>query len=113
MKRRNDYLTQEMPGLISKIIEKSASPPKARTPIEMMVDKACGFDSTAPLAPRGPIMWCPDCEKQLVTQLHPSDPSGTVVISFPCLECIDQTKPFPAPQYYDSTGKELKPSWKQ
>lgn len=77
---------------------------KHRSPIEMMVDKACGFDPSNPPQPRElPIeLHCPKCKEVLKVDADETDPEGTAKIETACPKC--QTEDFKI-SYFDAEGK--------
>jgi hypothetical protein len=79
----------------------------ARSPIEMMIDKACGYDPSKRPSPRPPavILRCPSCAKEKGTWKHKSDPVGTAVVQSRCPECCGGD--FDTPIYFDHAGKEI------
>ena len=76
----------------------------ARSPIEMMVDKACGFDPSAPRKPRV-MLYCPKCKRRQSAALDPTDPPGTATVIVQCPKCNGGD--FDTPKYQDASGAEL------
>ena len=76
---------------------------KPRSPIEMMVDAACGFD---PEANAPVVLYCPSCGRSKPTYLDKSDPEGTVRIESPCPDCKASTGDLP-PVYLGADGREI------
>ena len=74
-----------------------------RSPIEMMVDKACGFDPNAPQPPRVTLR-CPKCKKEKDAAMDQTDPPGTAVVLTQCPECVGGD--FSTVDYFDKDGKE-------
>lgn len=77
-----------------------------RSAIEMMVDKACGYDPVRDLKPRVPVclIRCPKCSRQKECHHDRADPKGTKLVVFTCPDC---PKDDGAPRYFDKDGKEL------
>lgn len=75
-----------------------------RSPIEMMVDKACGFDASAPRPPRVTI-YCPKCKRRQSVAKHETDPPNTATVCIQCPKC--NSGDFDTPSYYDAQGREL------
>lgn len=76
----------------------------ARSPIEMMIDKACGFDlASAPKIERI-MLKCPHCGRTSSAPKDETDPQGTARVEVSCPDC---TKEGDRPQmhYYDSSGQ--------
>ena len=75
-----------------------------RSPIEMMIDKACGFDPSNPPKPKEyPIdLHCPKCKETLKVDRDESDPEGTAKIETDCPKCA--TEDFKI-SYFDADGK--------
>ena len=65
---------------------------KPRTPIEIMIDRACGIterDTHAVVALSHWIMMhCPTCGREQYARRHWTDPPGTAVVQARCPECI-------------------------
>lgn len=79
-----------------------------RSPIEIMVDRACGIpDDVTWIKPTGPTMRCRKCKQEKKVSTHYSDPDGTVVIEFLCPECAPDG--FDDLTYLDASGKALVP----
>lgn len=76
---------------------------KPRSPIEMLVDRACGFD---PYAPRDDVLLrCPKCGREKSAARDSTDPPGTSLVVLQCPECVQGD--FDVPGYYDAEGNEL------
>ena len=75
-----------------------------RSPIEMMVDRACGFDPNATAAPRVTLR-CPSCKREKDALLDPTDPPGTAVVLVQCPECHRGDKV--EINYFDKSGKQV------
>ncbi len=82
---------------------------KARSPIERMIDAACGYDATdaKPKIYRGfPRLRCPKCEREQNTALDKSDPKGAMLVVVCCPKCCGD---FEEIHYFDKAGNELFP----
>ncbi len=79
----------------------------ARSPIEMMVDQACGFDQSVQRpAPKPRVMLrCPKCGRKQKAALDDMDPPGTATVIIQCPKCCGGD--FDSPLYEDANGKEL------
>lgn len=77
---------------------------KLRSPIEMMVDKACGYDP-AKAVPTITLR-CPVCSKEKEVGRHRTDPKEAKVVLSECLDC-GKSGGFEEVWYLDSTGKEI------
>ena len=76
----------------------------ARTPIEIMIDRACGIpDNAVPLTPI--TLHCISCGRQQRAPRDPTDLPGTVVIKTRCPECVGGD--FAEILYFDAAGKQL------
>ncbi len=57
-----------------------------RTPIEILIDEACGVDSTVE------VTWvtlrCPDCQRTMKVIRHDDDPDDEVVAN--CPDCVEE-----------------------
>lgn len=80
---------------------------RPRSPIEMLVDKACGYDPDKETKTRKPEpgpdieMSCPECREVLMVYGDESDPEGTAKIETACPKC--STGDFKI-SYFDSEG---------
>jgi hypothetical protein len=85
---------------------------KPLSPIERMVDKACGFNRAADSS-LTVILCCPVCRKEKVTALE-HEPKGTVKIVLPCPDCIESAG-VKSPVYFDANMKllEMRPIWRK
>lgn len=77
---------------------------RARTPIEMMVDKACGFDPAKTSEPPV-ILRCPKCGCSKTTVRSDADPIGTREVIAMCPKCVE-TGPY-LTTCLDKDGKEI------
>lgn len=79
----------------------------SRSPIEMMIDKATGFDPNAPKPPRKPMvmLYCPKCKRRQKSPLEADDPPGTATVIIQCPKCNGGD--FDSPKYQDAAGNEL------
>ena len=76
---------------------------KPLTPIERMVDAACGFspEHTARVTLR-----CPTCKREKEVARHATDPALATVVVIPCGDCPTYS-PRSGPEYLDATGKQI------
>jgi len=85
---------------------------KPRSPIEMMVDQACGFDREAWEAGRAEreakmiILRCPFCQKERKQNPDKKDPKGTKIVLCNCPQCVDVGH-YCDTVYLDANGKSL------
>lgn len=79
---------------------------KKRSPIEMMVDQACGFDPDAPENQPVTLM-CPDCKKTKSVSRDKTDPAGTAFIHLSCPDCWKDGG-FENPSFFDVNGLEIR-----
>ena len=76
-----------------------------RSPIERMIDEACGFDPDAPEPKRDLLnLRCPQCSKVFLVDRSAVDPPGAAVIECPCLDCRDHD---PVVRWFNAEGREL------
>lgn len=76
-----------------------------RSPIEMMVDKACGFDPSK-VEPRDLVtLRCPTCKKEKPVDRDKSDPPGTAIVAVDCPDCNEGD--FEDVHYYRADGTEI------
>lgn len=77
-----------------------------RTPIEIMIDRACGIPDGPP--PRPPValitLRCPICGQEKQVEREWFDPLGAVVQVFACLTC---RKPDAQVVWLDKDGREV------
>ena len=60
----------------------------ARSPLEIMIDRATGRDSTVIMKPRPTVLLeCGVCDRVTSAVLGPDEPKGTVRIQLPCPNC--------------------------
>lgn len=85
-------------------------PRAATTPIEAMIDEACGVNDARYQAPslRSIRLLCPRCHKCLYVSRDDTDPEGTEFICFGCPDCRSENE---LPRYYGAKTEMLKPSW--
>lgn len=76
-----------------------------RSPIERMIDEACGFDAKAALPSRLVWIQCPRCSKRRATRRAKTDPTGAATVIFPCPDCPPQEGYEVA--YLDAEGRPL------
>ena len=77
----------------------------SRTPIEKMIDDACGI--TPQEIPAQIKLYCPKCERTGSATLEKSDPEGAVLAHIQCPECVQGD--FDSPRFFDSNDEELDP----
>ena len=81
---------------------------RRRSPIEIMVDRACGVpDDYEPLPV---LLSCPDCGRQRRTERVEGDPEGTIEISVTCPECGHGDKECDI-EYFGADGQRLYADW--
>jgi phage FluMu protein Com len=76
-----------------------------RSPIEMMIDAACGYDPSKPqkkAAEPDIEMRCPECAEVLMVHRDETDPEGTAKIETACPRC--RTADFKI-SYFDAKGE--------
>lgn len=79
----------------------------ARSPIEAMIDKACGHVPSAPSPQRETVtLHCPMCGQTKLALKAKTDPPGTVTIHAPCPKCV---RDYYGESYYDAEGKQIIP----
>ena len=61
----------------------------SRTPIERMVDEACGHDTLSAPPPFLIRLRCPTCGGEKLVERHTVDPCKAVLCVFPCQDCED------------------------
>ncbi len=80
----------------------------ARSPIQRMVDRACGVpDDWEP--PARVMLVCTQCHRAKDAELDPTDPPGTAKVVMLCPECARGD--FSMIYYYDKDGKQLLPEY--
>lgn len=78
----------------------------ARSPIEIMIDRACGIpDGPARHPVERVTLFCPSCKSWKLVEKHESDPEGTSEVHVLCPDCHDGE--FDDPRYFNSHGDEL------
>ena len=79
----------------------------ARSPIETMIDRACGFDQSAPRPVRDlVILRCPICKKEKKVDRHKSDPPGCTVVETACPDC-SRSGDFEIVDYFNAAGAQI------
>ena len=82
-----------------------ATPPRRLSPIERMIDEACGHTPGRALTDRAFVtLECPTCKKKKTVARHKSDLPGTVRVVTPCPDCSDETAII---DYFDANGKQI------
>lgn len=82
--------------------------PDTRTPIERMVDEACGLGPTLPrlpIRPRLVTLQCPSCGKSKRTYAMESDPAGTFEVRHDCPACAGENSA--AARFFDKAGIKI------
>ncbi len=86
------------------------------TPIEALIDKACGY---VPHDPENDyrkdpehsiLLQCSVCQRLIMTQRHLSDPKQAARIVFPCNRCGTGAEGGQV-QYYDADGERVFAAW--
>lgn len=75
----------------------------ARTPLDIMIDRACGFDALKPLTI---MMRCPHCRAQKVVQRRSIDPVRATLLCYPCPSCEPSAASAEA-VYLDGQGRQV------
>lgn len=95
----------------------------SRSPLEIMIDRACGFVPGSQPASRLSIkLECCFCHKVVVAGRGPEDPKQADKAVFPCPECWpkiakEDIGKYAGPEgqlivkYYDVDGNSVVPSW--
>lgn len=85
---------------------------KARSPIEILIDRACGVPEHFE-PEREPLLTlsCPGCRAAKRVHEHETDPPGTTRIEYPCPKCL--TGDVAAPRYYAANGQEIAPATRE
>ena len=82
-----------------------------RSPIEMMIDAACGVtpETMRKLMVR---IRCPKCKREKSVKRDGIDPDEAEVMEFPCPAC--RPDGFEEdPRYFDAQGAEIIPDWRK
>ena len=82
---------------------------KPRSPIEMMVDRACGVPDDYVPPPRVTLE-CSGCKRTKSAPVDPTDPPGTARIVMLCPECAKGDRSLI--DYYDKDGRQIDPDGK-
>ena len=83
----------------------------ARTPIERMIDEACGVpDGWVPTPQKDWILLCcPRCKRSLTVQRTPDDPSRATRLELCCPACISQdVSDSHTQRWFDAAGHLLR-----
>lgn len=75
-----------------------------RSPIERMVDEACGVPADYVPPPRVTLE-CNVCSKTKSVPIDPTDPPGTAKVRMPCPECAKGDRVMI--DYFDKDGKQI------
>jgi len=75
------------------------------SPIEHLIDKACGITSENVSSSDWITLRCPKCKLRKRAKRDETDPPGTVIIVLQCPECNGGD--FDSPVYFDEAGNEL------
>jgi hypothetical protein len=76
------------------------------SPIEMMIDKACGFDRANFTPPPQVTLRCPNCKNEKRVALDKTDPPNVAVVETACPKCSADGD-FESVLYFDAQGKQL------
>lgn len=76
----------------------------SRSPIERMVDRACGIPDDYEPPPRVTLR-CPMCKREKDAAIDPTDPPGTKLVLTQCPECVGGD--FSTVDYFDSNGRQI------
>jgi hypothetical protein len=77
---------------------------KNRSPIERMVDRACGVPDDYEPPPRV-LLECPGCRKTKNIALDQTDPPGTARVLTQCPECVKGD--FSSVEYFNAKGQQI------
>lgn len=77
---------------------------RSRSPIEVMVDKACGLDRASYVPPPQITLRCCHCGRTKQADKDETDPEGTAIVEMSCLECM-RSGDRPDVLYYDAEGR--------
>lgn len=82
---------------------------RGMSPIDPMIDEACGYDRSAWENNRVAVR-CPKCTRSQFAPRDETDPEGTRIVIYLCPECrpdgFDD-----CPRYLDAEGVEIIPEW--
>jgi hypothetical protein len=79
----------------------------ARSPIEQMIDAACGVPDGARFEKRDTItLSCPKCERTKTAARDKTDPPNTATVMLTCPACHDAGD-FQDVTYYNSRGEQI------
>jgi len=82
-----------------------------RTPIEAMIDQACGVIEPGHIRRNHPLVTlrCPECKHEKKVVRAKSDPPGTAVVQFICVNCLNAKNAEDNSDviYFDSDGNQL------
>jgi len=77
-----------------------------RSPIERLIDKACGYVPGTPPSWPHVTLRCPKCDKHRFVPKEDSDPKGTFRVDANCPGCAGDYQEI---RYFDRQGKEITP----
>lgn len=76
------------------------------SPIEMMIDRACGMDNSRPGTRECITLRCPICKRAQSARRDKTDPPRTAIVQVLCPKC-DDGGGFPEVLYFDAAGSQL------
>jgi hypothetical protein len=76
-----------------------------RSPIEMLIDKACGFDREN-YKPDFITLRCPQCKREKRAPRDASDLPGTAIVVAHCNECSGEDNGL-YPEYFRENGTQI------
>lgn len=81
-----------------------------RSPIEILVDQACGV-SDRWQEPETVRLMCPICGRLKRVSIHETDPDGTATVEYPCNEHDQESmKRYKEPVYWDVDWNMILPN---
>lgn len=81
------------------------------SPIEMMIDRATGYDPSRPLRqPSRPMVTlrCPSCQRKRRVARERTDPKRAFYVEIPCDKCDDGGGK-PETVYFDALNRQINP----
>lgn len=79
---------------------------RSRSPIETMIDQACGFDRASYVPPPQVTLRCRQCERTKKVAKDETDPDGTTIVDCLCDKC-DNGGNKPEVLYFDEAGRQF------